>query len=177
APTGWNVILDPQGNATVTPAPGSQGGTYAVRIVAQPDADPTLAVLGVVLVTVTPTQPGLALDVAADPVLSVPFAGAQVPSAFQATIRNLGPAADTYNLTFSAPPVGFAFLETPRSLAVPAGETGSAGIYLTPVGTLPAPGTVVTFTVTATSAANPAITATRVVSYTVPEIHGVLLSS
>ncbi len=60
--------------------------------------------------TITPTQPGINFTVASDPQFTVPFNGAQLPTAFRATIQNLGPAADTYNLTFSNVPSGFSIV-------------------------------------------------------------------
>ena len=108
----------------------------------------------------------------------MPFNGAQLPTAFRATIQNLGPAADTYNLTFSNIPSGFTLLNSGTSVTVPAGQTGILGIYLQPnTGqTLPAPGTVLSFTVTATSTTNSAITKTQTVTFTVPAIDAVTVT-
>ena len=109
----------------------------------------------------------------------MPFNGAELPSAFRATIQDLGPAADTYNLTFSNVPSGFSVEQSSTSVTVPAGATGFVGIYLVPNAgqPLPAPGTVVSFTVTATSTTNPAITQTQTASFTVPDIDAVSLTS
>ena len=82
--------------------------------------------------TITPTQPGISFAVASDPQFTVPFNGAQLPTAFRATIQNLGPAADTYNLTFSNLPSGFTLLDSGTSVTVPAGQTGILGLYLQP---------------------------------------------
>ena len=35
APAGWTVTIDSSGNVTATPAPGLQGGTYPIQIIAQ----------------------------------------------------------------------------------------------------------------------------------------------
>ena len=35
APKGWTVTIDDSGNVTATPAPGLQGGTYPIQIIAQ----------------------------------------------------------------------------------------------------------------------------------------------
>ena len=42
APAGWTVTIDDSGNVTVTPAPGVQGGTYPIQIIAQSSTDPNL---------------------------------------------------------------------------------------------------------------------------------------
>ena len=62
---------------------------------------------------------------------------------------------------------------------MPAGETGFVGLYLEPkAGTpLPAPGTMLTFTVTATSTANPSIKQTQVVAVTMPAVDALTLTS
>src|SRR5262249_5140047 len=155
APPGWKVAIDNSQNVTVTPAPGLQGGTCAVQLVAQSTTNHDLVAQTTVNVTVTPTQPGITLSVVPDPLLTVPFNGAQVPTAFQAVIHNNGPAADTYNLTFSNVPSGFTLLDSGTTVTVPAGQTGIVGVYLQPTsGPLPAPGTPLSFTVTAAIANN-----------------------
>ena len=153
APPGWTVTIDASGNVTATPAPGLQSGTYPIQIIAQSQTDSNLEAQTTVEVTITPTQPGINFSVASDPLFTVPFNGAQLPTAFRATIQNLGPAADTYNLTFSNVPSGFTLLDSGTSVTVPAGQTGILGIYLQPnTGQpIPPPGTQLSFTVTATS--------------------------
>ncbi|HKI19098.1 MAG TPA: hypothetical protein VKA15_14520, partial [Isosphaeraceae bacterium] len=120
APLGWRVTIDSNGNVTATPAPGLQGGTYPIQIIAQSQTDPNLEAQTTVDVTITPTQPGMTLAVNPDPIFTVPYDGAQLPTAFRAVIQNLGPAADTYNLTFSNIPSGFTLLESATSDTVPA---------------------------------------------------------
>ena len=128
--------------------------------------------------TITPTQPGINFTVASDPQFTVPFNGAQLPTAFRATIQNLGPAADTYNLTFSNVPSGFTLLDSGTSVTVPAGQTGILGIYLQPnTGQpIPPPGTQLSFTVTATSTTNSSITQTQTETFTVPAIDAVTVT-
>jgi uncharacterized membrane protein len=177
-PAGWNVTVDSAGHVTVTPAAGLQGGTYPILLIAQSVTDAALIAQTTVNVTVTPTVAGVTLNVAPDPVYSVPFNGAQVPSAFAATLHNNGPAADTYHLTFSNVPAGFTVLSGETNLTIPSGQTGVVGVYLQPNGSqLPPPGTQVSFTVTATSTSNPAITATQNVSFTVPAIDAVTVTA
>jgi hypothetical protein len=177
APAGWTVTIDGSGNVKATPPPGTQGGTYPVEVVARSTTNPDLVAKGVVSVTVTRTQPGLALSVAHDPVYSVPSNGVQVPTAFRASVQNLGPAADTFTLSFSNVPAGFTIFDSVDELTVPAGATGIAGVYLRPTGQIPAAGTQLTFTVTATSTTNPAITQTQNVAFTVLAIDAVPVSA
>ena len=168
------MTIDNKGNVTATPAPGLQGGTYPIQIIAQSTTNPDLVAQSVVNVTITPTQPGITLAVQPDTLFTVPFQGAQLPTAFQAVIHNNGPAADTYNLSFSNIPSGFTLLNSGTTVTIPAGQTGIVGIYLVPTtGQIPPPGTPASFTVTATSTTNPAITSTQTESFTVPEIYGV----
>jgi uncharacterized membrane protein len=178
APAGWTVHVDTSGKVMVTPAPGLQGGTYPIQILAHSTVDTDLVAQCVVDVTITPTQPGLTLTVATDPLLgTVPYQGAQVPTSFRATLKNTGPASDTYHLTVANVPAGFTLLDSGTSVTVPAGGTGILGLYLQPTGQIPAPGTQVSFTVTATSEANPAITQTQTETFTVPAIDGVAITA
>ena len=93
--------------------------------------------------------------------------------------QNLGPAADTYNLSFANLPSGLTLLDSGTSLTVPAGQTGMMGLYLVPSpgSTLPAPGTVLTFQVTATSTTDKTITHTQTVTFTVPAIDAVTVAN
>lgn len=179
APAGWNVAIDSQGKVTVTPAPGLQGGIYPIRIIAQSQSDPSLVAQATVNIAITPTQPGIAFAVDPDSTFTVPYQNAQVPSAFQATIDNLGPATDKYNLSYTNIPAGFSVASSSSSVAVPAGQTGIVGIYLIPTAgsTLPAPGTQLSFQVTATSTTDPSITNTATVSFTMPAIDAVSITS
>ena len=178
APAGWTVTIDDTGNVTVTPAPGTQSGTFPIQVIAQSTTDPDLISQATVEVTVTPTTPGMTFAINPDPVFTVPFDNAQVPSAFRATIQNTGHAADTYNLTFSTIPAGFALVDSGTSVTVPAGQTGILGLYLQPTGaTLPPVGTQVSFTVTATSTKDPSITQTVNVSFTMPAIAAATMTS
>jgi uncharacterized membrane protein len=184
APDGWTVALDDGGVVTVTPAPGLQGGTFPILLTARSQARPELVAQGEVMVTVTPTQPGIILAIEPDPLFTVPApsftvpaTGALLPSAFRAEIRNLGPIADTFDLTFPTLPAGFVVLNSGSRVTVPAGETAVVGLYLAPSGQLPPPGTTASFTVTATSTATAAITATEAESFVVPEVHGLTIVS
>lgn len=174
APPGWAVTIDATGNVTAKPVPGTQMGTFPVRVIARSNANPALIAQTIVNISVAATSPALDFQVAADPIFTIPYLGAQVPSAFRATLQNLGPATDTYNLTFANLPTSFNVVNSATQATIPAGETGTLGLYLEPTsGVLPTVGTVITFDVTATSATNSSITQTRTVSFTVPEIRAV----
>ncbi|HWB12842.1 MAG TPA: DUF4214 domain-containing protein [Pirellulales bacterium] len=178
APAGWNVAIGATGLVTLTPAAGVQSGTYPVQIFVQSATNPDLEAQSTVNVAVTSTAPGANFSVRPDTYYGVPFNGADVPSAFQALIRNTGPAADTYKLTFANVPGGFTILSTATSVTVPAGQTGILGLYLQPTGTtLPPPGTDLSFMVTATSTTNPAIMQTVNVSFTMPAVDAVTVAS
>lgn len=177
APAGWEASVDPTGTIRVKPAAGLQSGVFPVRVIARSRAIPGVVAQGEVLVTVTPTQPGVTIDVVPDPMFTVPYSGAELPTAFRAVIHNSGPAAETYNLTFPQVPAGFTVLNSGTQVTVPAGETVIVGVYLRPnAGAIPAPGTVLNFQVRATSTTAPAITATTTESFTVPEIHALAIS-
>lgn len=176
APAGWRVVIGDDGMVSVTPAPGLQGGTFTVRLTARSVAQPELVAQAEVQVTVTPTAPGISLSVDPDPRFSVPFKGAQVPTAFTATIRNLGPNDETVQITLPDAPPGFTAHLSRSSVSVPAGATAVVGIYFEPVGALPAPGSVFSFDVIAQSQADPGLMAIETESFTVPEIHGYQLT-
>ena len=177
APPGWTVAIDSTGRVTVTPAAGLQAGTFPVQVVAQSATSPDLTAQTTVDVTVAATVPGITFAVDPDPNFTVPLDGAEVPSAFQAQIQNLGPAADTYNLSFANLPAGFTVLESGTSVTVPAGATGISGIYLQPDGQLPQPGTPISFDVTATSATDSSITQSVHVAFAMPSVDAVTVTA
>ena len=172
APSGWSVTIDNSGQLTITPAPGVQAGTFPIQLIVQSASDLALVAQSEVMVTVKPTAPAISLAVNPDPEILLPFDGAQLPFSFQAVIHNSGPAADTYNLSFSNVPSGFTVASSNTSVTVPAGQTGIVGVYLIPNAgqPLPAPGTVLSFSVTATSTTTSTITKTQTVTLTVPAI-------
>ena len=170
APEGWLVKLT-NNSVTVTPAPGTQSGTGTVRLVVRSNSNPDRVARADVAVVVTPTVPGMTLDVVLDPLTTVPFLNAQLPTSYEIVVRNLGPASEPYTLTFSNVTPGWEVITTAAGLSIPAGMTGIRGVYLRPTGTtIPAPGTPVSFTMTVTSATNPARTQAEVVSFAMPEV-------
>src|SRR5262249_14405840 len=91
APPGWTVSIDDHGNVTATPVPGVQSGTWTIQIFASAATNPDLVAQAPVSVTIRSTQPSITLNVTPDPVTTVPFNGAQLPTAFNARIHNNGP--------------------------------------------------------------------------------------
>jgi transglutaminase-like putative cysteine protease len=177
APPGWTVAIDAKGNVTVTSASGVQSGTFPIQIIAQSQTDANLVAETTVEVMIAATQPGITLSVTPDTVLTVPFDGADLPTAFRVAVTNLGPAADTYDLTFSNPPTGFSYEQTAASLMVPAGATGIAGVYLVPTGQIPEQGTAANFSVTAASTTSASLTQTETENFTIPAIDAVTVTS
>jgi uncharacterized membrane protein len=175
APTGWTVSIDNNGNVTATPAPGLQSGTYPIQIIAQSTTNPDLVAQAFVSVTIKSTSFGITLNVAPDQLTTVPFNGAQLPTAFVASIHNSGPIAATENLVFSNIPSGFTLVESATSVRIPAGQTGSVGVYFVPTSQIPAPGSQFSFHVSASDIFGD--TAAQTVSFTMPEVHGVTLTS
>jgi len=173
APFGWSMVFQPDGSLTVTAAGGLQSGTYSIYVSAQSKSDPSLAVTQTVLVSIGATQAGVSLDIVSDPALKIPYHGAQLPTAFSATVKNLGPQADTFSLSLVSPPSGFDVQFSEPSIVIPPGATAQVGIYLFPSGGLPAPGTDSSFEVKATSASDNSIGATAMAAFIVPLIHAV----
>ena len=174
---GWRVMVDESGVAIITPAPGLQSGMFPVRLTAQSKTNPDLIAIGTVKVAVTGTQAGITAQIAPDELLTVPLNGAQLPTAFKAVIRNLGPSPDTFELTFPDLPDGFKILNSGTTVTIPAGETAEIGIYLQPVGEIDPPGTPVSFSINVVSTTDPMITASNSEDFTIPDVHGLNLAS
>ena len=83
-------------------------------------------------VTIVPSGYAMSLDVLPDALITVPFNGAELPTAFDATMHNSGPFAITEHLAFSDIPPGFTLLSSGTDVTIPAGQTGSLGVYLQP---------------------------------------------
>jgi hypothetical protein len=177
APEGWTVAMNETGRVTVTPAPGLQSGRFLIYLTAQSQTMPELVAQGTVNIMLGETPPGVSVQIVPDTLLTVPFSGAEVPSAFRVTLRNLGPTPDTFNVSFLDLPAGFEVFSSGTTISLPAGETGVVGFYLRPVGQIGPPGTQISFRVEATSTTNPAITATDTEAFTLPEVHGITLGS
>lgn len=175
APTGWTVSVDNAGNVTVTPAPGLQSGTYPIQVVAQSTTNPDLVAQTTVNVTLKSTLLGITLNVAQDPLTTVPFNGAQLPTAFTASIHNNSSRPLTENLVFSNVPSGFTLLDSATTITIPAGQTGSVGVYLMPTSEVPAPGSQFSFNVSTSDIFGDH--ASQAVAFTVPAVDAVTLSS
>jgi uncharacterized membrane protein len=177
APKGWTVSTNAQGQFLVSPAAGLQGGTYSVSVIAQSKTNADIIAHTFVDISIQPTAAGMTFQVDPDDLLTVPYNGAQLPTSFRAVIHNTGPATDTFTIAASNVPAGFAVVLAQPSVTIPAGQTGYLGVYLVPLAgqALPAPGTVLSFTLSAHSLANPGLLLSETEDFTVPEIHGVTL--
>ncbi len=134
-----------------------------------PDPDPRFADLG------SNSTGKLATAVVPDPLATVPFGGAQLPTAFIVGIKNLSSVDQTYNLSVT-PPAGFQALTSVPSIRVPAGGTAEVGLYLVPTSSIPAAGSNASFTVTATSTTDFTITQSQVVPFTIPNIDALTIT-
>ncbi len=120
---------------------------------------------------------GVAIDAILDPLFTLPVNGAQLPTVFRVGIKNQTSATETFALDLSSIPAGFTGQTSLPAIVIPAGETAEVSLCLRAVGSLPAPGSPASFAIRATSTTNAAITATSSEAFTVPEIHGVSLTS
>jgi len=171
APPGWTVAFTPDKKLQITPKGGLQSGIVPVYLSAISKADPALVASAKIDLTIGATAPGVDLGIAPEPALVVNELGANIPSAFKAQIKNLGPVRDTFTLAVSQAPAGFEARLSTSSLSVAPGYRGEVGVYLIPTAPLPPPGTSITFGLTATSVSNGAITDTATGVFLVPEIH------
>jgi uncharacterized membrane protein len=176
APEGWHVELTDAGLVTVTPALGLQGGSLPMRVFARSVRNPALLAHAEVTVNIQPTLPAVSLTVEQDNFFFVSVNGGQLPSVFEARFTNLGPASEPFEVAFSGVPAGFEVISTLPSATVPAGSQGIVGLHLNPIAPLPPPGTDASFTVIVTGR-NSGATDTQLVTFTIPEVHGVVLTS
>ncbi len=123
------------------------------------------------------SSPGsLAVAVAPDSLFTLPAGGAELPTVFRVGINNEGTTEDKYNLSVTNVPAGFTAMTSVSQIDVQPGATAEVGLVLEPSGTLPAPGTNVSFDVTATSATTTSNTASATESFTVPSIDAVTVT-
>ncbi len=177
APPDWHVAIDDTGRLEAMPAPGQQGGSATILLLAISQSDPTLRSFAEVNVNFTPTVPAVTLGVERDVAYFLDEGGAQVPTAFLATLQNLGPAEDTFTVSASSLPAGFELQQSKPQVTLGPGESATLGLYLRPTAPLPPPNTVLSFDVTVQSVSDGAIQDTQTVNYTIPGVHGVTVSA
>jgi large repetitive protein len=145
------LSVDPQAPGILTaipvPSPGTPGGT-----------------------------PGVSAQMSLDPLLTLPFSGAQLPLVYRAQIQNTGPQADTFNLTPASVPSGFSVTTSLPSVTIPAGATAIIGVCVEPSNTSVAAGTPETFQLNVASATNSSVTSSAMETFAVPSIQGLSLS-
>ncbi|MFN8392383.1 MAG: transglutaminase domain-containing protein [Bdellovibrionota bacterium] len=176
APPGWTVQFTENHKLSILPAGGLQPATYPVYLSARSKTDQSLVTTARVDVVVGATLPGLSFAVVPESALVVFSKGAEVPSAFTAELKNLGPAVDSYSIQLTQAPAGFDVRISEGALTVPPGATGRTGLYLIPLGQLPPPGTTLSFELKATSNTNAALNATAIGTFVVPEVRGLQVS-
>ncbi|MCA9156933.1 MAG: hypothetical protein KDA72_01320 [Planctomycetales bacterium] len=175
-PKDWRVQIE-NNLITVTPANGTSPGDYVVRFIGQANEAPSLTASAEAIVTITPVAPDVSLEVEHQPLYYIAANGAQVRTAFEATVQNLGPEVDSFDIELSSAPTGFRLESSVSNLLIPAGESVVIGIYLVPDGPPPLPGSDGSFQVTVRSTSEPSVIDTQTVAFTVPEIHGISLEN
>jgi len=177
APEGWTVTIVDTAQVTVTPAPGTQSGSFEIALATRSLVQPELVAGATVVVDVLPTSPGVVLDVTPDNFFFLPVNGGQLPSAFRANLQNLGPDTETLDMSISGVHPAFQAFSSLPSLSVPSSETGLTGVYLDSIAPIPSVGTDASFDVTVTSKRNAAVIDTVTVPFIVPEVHGLTLTA
>ncbi|WP_205704014.1 transglutaminase domain-containing protein, partial [Candidatus Chloroploca sp. Khr17] len=194
APDNWAVAVSQAGQVTVTPAPGAAPGRYQVLVTARSSRYPELFATAVHTVNTTAFE-GLALTVAPDPLITVPWGiGAltadptnngqlQVPgAAFTATMTNTSTRAHRFTLNVTGLPAGWLILSgaqgsSETTVTLPAGGTAQVGFYASPPpGPLPAAGTSYPVTVRVAATENAQLTQTASVTFAVPALPYAYLS-
>ena len=99
-----------------------------------------------------------------------------MPTAFQATVHNTGPATETFAIAPDTVPAGFEFASSLPAVTLAPGQSGVVGIYLQPTGPIAAPGTVATFSLHVTGLNVPTTTASASATFTIPEVKGLTLT-
>jgi len=161
-------------------APYQPGGSGASGGGGQGSSDPPL---GNMLISPAPlgvfgslTGTGVAIGIAPDPIYSLPVDGAQLPT-FRIGIKNLESSTDSFTLSATNAPAGFKVVTSVPAIVIPPGETAEVGVYLIPTGGIPAPGTQLSFTVSATSMNDASISQAQTETFTVPDIDAVALTA
>ncbi len=106
---------------------------------------------------------GVNLSVVTDPLFTYSYGSLDLPLVFVANVQNTGPAADIFNITIPSGLQNYYVYPSVNVIQVGAGQTGQVGVCVVPNDNsgngFPAVGSAQNFTVSATSATNPAITA------------------
>lgn len=118
-------------------------------------------------------NPGVAVNIVADPRWFVPYNGAELPFVYLAKITNTGPATDTFRVDNAGG--GYGLVAAVSQITLRPGESGEVGLCLMPGGALPAPGTPVPFNVRVYSPANPTVDTTSANTNTTPSAQALRL--
>ncbi|MFN8389804.1 MAG: transglutaminase family protein [Bdellovibrionota bacterium] len=180
APPDWIVSFGTNGNLTIQPAAGLQNGEFEVHLAVSAKDDPSLVAGEVFKVQIGATAPGVDLTLVKDIFYTLPdpLTGVDLPTTFQATVRNDGPTTDTFALSFDSVPPGFSGSVSTPILQIKPGQHLISGVYLLPNGgVLPPPGTALAYTLRAQSSTNPAVVATQTINFTMPEVHSIRIDA
>ncbi|MEZ6088875.1 MAG: dockerin type I domain-containing protein [Pirellulaceae bacterium] len=119
----------------------------------------------------------LATKVVFDPLYFITKNDAEVRTVFRLGIKNATSVSQTYQIDFGSVPTGFEGEASVNSITIPAGQTAEVGLALRPVGSTNAPGSDASFDIIVTPVSAPSTANTTQVSFTVPEIRGLVLSA
>ena len=149
APEGWEVDLSGQ-SLSIRPAAGLQSGSSTVRLTIRSLSDAARVMSELITVNIMPATPTVNFDVGFDPILTVSYRGAELPTAFRATTQNFFPSSQPVTFSYSNVTPGWEIISSRDGYEIPSGESSVHGIYLRPSnGNVPSPGSTVSFTVTA----------------------------
>jgi len=190
APEGWNVELDATGVVTATPPLGTKPGAYTLLVTAQSGAYPDLFASAEHTVNTIAYQ-GMEMDVAPDPLITIPFGEAdpaafpgdtnngqmQIPgAAFTVDITNTSTTSHTFQVTIGGLPAGWLILSgaeglTQTTITLPPGGVGQVGLYVAPAGdTLPPVDTEYPFDVTVVALDSPTLQESDSDAFVVPAL-------
>jgi hypothetical protein len=121
--------------------------------------------------------PGVSVTLAPDARFNIPFQGSELPTLYTATIRNTGPATDTFRLVGNGSDFPYALAAVAPPLTLGPGAAGEVSVCLLPEGPLPAAGSSKAFSVVAQSTTNGAVAQTANGAYVAPAAKALLLKT
>ncbi|HDM75845.1 MAG TPA: hypothetical protein ENG51_05165, partial [Deltaproteobacteria bacterium] len=117
------------------------------------------------------TAPGMTLETVPDRAFAVKIGESQLPASFRVRIGNTG--SDTDFELNGTTPSGWRLLIARGTNPIPADKTGEVSVFLQPQEstTLPPPGTIISFSITASRQDNPSSSLTQDVDFVMPELY------
>ncbi len=177
-PDGWQVNIDAAGRITATPPAGAAAGAYALSLIAQSVAQPRLMVSARHTVTVTSFE-GVAIDVAADPLTTVPIGSVQsdndandtndgrmqlAGAAYIVTVSNTGNITRSFAVSVTGLTAQWLLFagapgSSAKQITLAPGARAQLGLAISPTLPLPGVGSSFPFNVNARGVDNPALSA------------------